>query len=194
MSIQLGKTQNRIEYILSKLGIELNDKEFLVLKKKQIYDLINYYNIIDENTPKIPLSFSSSLYQLVNNYYLLIDAKNSHYILLKDEKGELWIKTKTTLSKFKNEIKRILRDAGYNVKEIELNSNINYYLIIYPNKNTVLDSEVINIKTYGFYLEGTNFDVYIEEYKDNVIKAKIYSTNQLISILKDYIFFNYKEK
>ena len=178
------------------LGKELSDKEFVTLSKEQLRYLINHYEVINDNTPRINITYGVSLYKITSDHYLLVDGEYHHNLLIKDEKGEIWNFIKTKMTLLKREAKETLKKHSIIVEnEIELYPSENWYSFIYPNSHTIWNSNGVVSKEYdNFHFYGKHFDVIIIKYTNNALWIKIYSPSLMLQIAKEFIYDYYKEK
>ena len=187
-------TQIQIPQIQKILGREIGDKEYVSLSKDQLRYLINHYEVINDNTPKIPITYGNTLYKLFDNYYLLVDAEFHQSLLIKDLRGDIWSFTKSRLALLNREVKETLKKHNINI-EVELYPAENWYSYIYPSTNKIWESNGVTSREFdSFYFYGKHFDVIILRYSNGALWVRVYSPSLLLQTVKEFIYDNYKEK
>ena len=185
------ETQTQIGKVISK---ELSDKEFVSLSKEQLHYLINHYEVINDNTPKINITYGVSLYK-ISDYYLLVDGEYHHNLLVMDIRGEIWQKTKNFFSLLNKEVEKVLEKHGINVDTTEIYPAENWYSFIYPSNSAIWESSGVVDRLFdNFYFYGKHFDVIILKYSNNALWVRVYSPSLMLQLIKEFIYDNYKEK
>jgi len=193
------ETQVQIDKILNKvLDREITDQEYVSIPKEQLRYLINYYNILNDETPKVVITYGTTLYKLSDNVYLMTDGEYHHNLLINDVKGEIWNYIKAKMSLLKREVLNILKEQlnlDISIDQFYLAPAENWYSFIYPNNNAIFQSNGVSGYEYSnFYFEGKHFDTLILKYTNNAIWIRVYSPSLMLQIIKDFLYYSYKEK
>ena len=182
------------EQLLRKLVDELNYKEFKYLKYDDYYKIFNDYILGNEEIQELLIAYNTSLYKLPDDLYLLADEENYQNLIIKD-KGELWEFVKEVFSELADELENVLSKYGASgIKSEDIGVGKDYYFIIYPDTEEINEAKVVETNIAGWInVDTKDLYVVVYRYSNNAIRANVFSPCQLLSVIKHYIYSEYKE-